>query len=131
MNLNERGYLNGPIRFFAEYQLALRHAWADAIEIAGWMTVSLLITFVVVLQNRGIYASAWIRGADRLQYVVYTIIAATAFYWSFYGYYFYTWDILLWIGGFAFIDANLSEWRDELEEGHKTKKQTEVQSEPV
>ena len=115
----------------AGYQLALRHAWADAIEIAGWMTVSLLITFVVVLQNRGIYASAWIRGADRLQYVVYTIIAATAFYWSFYGYYFYTWDILLWIGGFAFIDANLSEWRDKLKEGHKTKNQTEVRSEPV
>jgi hypothetical protein len=115
----------------AGYQLALRHAWADAIEIAGWLAISLLITFVMVLQNRGIYASAWIRGADRLQYVVYTIIAGTAFYWSFYGYYVYTWDILLWIGGFAVIDANLSEWRDELKEGHKTKNQTEVRSEPV
>jgi len=113
------------------YQLAVRHAWVDAIEIAGWLSVSLLITFVMVLQNKGIYASAWIRGADRLQYVIYTIIAGTAFYWSFYGYYVYTWDILLWIGGFAVIDANLSEWRDELKEGHEAKEQTAVRSEPV
>lgn len=115
----------------AGYHLAVRHAWIDAIEIAGWLAVSLLITFVMVLQNRGIYASAWIRGADRLQYVIYTIIAGTAFYWSFYGYYVYTWDILLWIGGFAVIDANLSEWRDELKEGHEAKEQTTVRSEPV
>jgi hypothetical protein len=113
----------------AGYHLAVRHAWADAIEIGGWLVISLLITFVMVLQNRGIYASAWIRGADRLQYIVYTIIAATAFYWSFYGYYVYTWDILLWIGGFAVIDANLSEWRDELKEEHEIESQIEVHSE--
>jgi hypothetical protein len=96
------------------YQMALNHAWADVIEIAGWLTISLLITFVMVLQNRGIYNSAWIRGADGLQYIVYAIIAGTAFYWAVYGFYVYTWDILLWIGGFAVIDANLSEWRGEL-----------------
>jgi len=26
------------------------------------------------------------------------------------------WDILLWIGGFAVIDANLAGWRDELQD---------------
>jgi hypothetical protein len=98
------------------YRMAVWHAWIDVIEIAGWLTVSLLITFVMVLQNKGIYESRWIRGADRLQIVVYAIIAGTAFYWAVYGYYVYTWDILLWIGGFAAIDANLAEWRGELEE---------------
>jgi hypothetical protein len=96
--------------------MAVQHAWIDVIEIAGWLAVSLLITFVMVLQNKGIYESGWIRGADRLQIVVYAIIAGTAFYWAVYGYYVYTWDILLWIGGFAAIDANLAEWRGELEE---------------
>jgi len=98
------------------YQMAVRHAWVDVIEIAGWLTISLLITFVMVLQNQGIYQSPWIRGADRLQIVVYTIIAGTALYWAVYGYYVYTWDILLWIGGFAAIDANLAQWREELED---------------
>ena len=98
------------------YRMAVLHAWADVIEISGWLTISLLLTFVMVLQNKGIFASAWIRGADRLQYVVYTIIAGTAFYWGYHGHYVYTWDILLWIGGFAVIDANLAGWRDELQE---------------
>ena len=104
------------------YQMAVRHAWADVIEIAGWLTISLLITFVMMLQNQGIYESPWIRGADRLQIVVYVMIAGTALYWAVYGYYVYTWDILLWIGGFAAIDANLAQWRDELEDESETEK---------
>jgi hypothetical protein len=111
------------------YWMAVRHAWADVIEIAGWLTISLLITFVMVLQSRGIYQSPWIRGADGMQYVVYTIIACTAFYWSFYGYYVYTWDILLWIGGFAIIDANLSEWRHELEDESEAAEHKKEQNE--
>jgi len=111
----------------AGYKVALWHAWTDAIEIAGWLMISLLITFVMVLQNRGIYKSRWIRGADVLQYIVYAIIAGTAFYWAFYGHYVYTWDILLWIGGFAVIDANLSEWRDELEDENKAAQSVEIQ----
>jgi hypothetical protein len=102
------------------YQMAVRHAWVDVIEIAGWLTVSLLITFVMMLQNQGIYQSPWIRGADRLQIVVYAIIAGTALYWAVYGHYVYTWDILLWIGGFAAINANLAQWRDELEDESET-----------
>jgi len=113
------------------YRMAVGHAWADVIEIAGWLTISLLITFVMLLQNRGVYESTWIRGADRLQYVVYTIIAGTAFYWSIYGYYVYTWDILLWIGGFAIIDANLAEWRDELKEESEMTRHDETRGEPV
>ena len=113
------------------YRMALWHAWTDVIEIAGWLTISLLITFVMVLQNRGIYNSAWIRGADGLQYVVYAIIAGTAFYWGVYGHYVYTWDILLWIGGFAVIDANLSEWRDELKDENKAEVLVEARGEPT
>lgn len=111
----------------AGYKLALWHAWADAIEIAGWLVISLLITFVMVLQNQGIYKSRWIRGADALQIIVYIIIAGTAFYWAVHGHYVYTWDILLWIGGFAVIDANLSEWRDELEDENKAAQLVDTQ----
>jgi len=113
------------------YQMAMWHAWVDAIEIAGWLMVSLLLTFVMVLQNKGIFASLWIRVAERLQYVVYAIIAGTAIYWGVHGHYVYTWDILLWIGGFAIIDANLAEWRHELEDEDEATKPTKAQSEPV
>ena len=113
------------------YHMAVRHAWVDIIEVTGWLTVSLLLTFVMLLQNKGIYSSPWIHAASGLQYVVYTIIAGTAFYWSFYGYYVYTWDILLWIGGFAAIDANLSDWRDELQVESEVTGQTQTRGEPI
>ena len=108
------------------YRMAVSHAWVDVIEIAGWLSISLLLTFVMVLQNKGVFASRWIRTAERLQHVVYVIIAGTAFYWSFYGYYVYTWDILLWIGGFAVIDANLAEWRHDLQDESEAARQIEA-----
>ncbi|MCP4045404.1 MAG: hypothetical protein GY732_05385 [Gammaproteobacteria bacterium] len=122
-------------RFFDEpvvsdtsgYRLELSHAWIDVVEISGWIAVSALLTFVMVLQNKGIYDSRWIRGAERLQHVGYVIIACTAFYWLFFGHYIYTWDILLWIGGFAIIDSNLAEWRHELEDEHELQEQAEVE----
>lgn len=112
------------------YRMAVWHAWVDVIEIAGWLTISLLLIFVMVLQNKGIYASRWIRGADGLQYVVYTIIAGTALYWGIYGHYVYSWDILLWIGGFAIIDANLAGWRDELQDENEVAGKIELRDEP-
>jgi hypothetical protein len=112
------------------YQLAVWHAWADVVEIAGWLSISLLITFVMVLQSKGIYQSLWIRGADVMQYIVYAIVAGTAVYWSIYGYYVYTWDILLWIGGFVIIDANLAEWRHELEDEGDSVESKKVQDAP-
>jgi hypothetical protein len=111
------------------YRMAVWHAWVDVIEIAGWLTISLLLIFVMTLQNKGIYASRWIRGADGLQYVVYAIIAGTALYWGIHGHYVYTWDILLWIGGFAIIDANLAGWRDELQDESEVAGQIELRGE--
>ncbi len=73
----------------AGYQLEVRHAWADVIEISGWLSISLLITFIMILQNYGVYESKWIVWADRLQYVVYAMVACTAVYWAVYGFYVY------------------------------------------
>jgi len=108
------------------YRMELSHAWVDVIEISGWLTVSLLLTFVMVLQNKGIFDSRWIRGAEMLQHIAYVIIAGTAIYWIFFTYYVYTWDILLWIGGFVIIDANLAEWRHELEDDSESLEPAEV-----
>jgi hypothetical protein len=48
-----------------------------------------------------------------------------------YGYYVYTWDILLWMGGFAAIDANLAEWRDDLQDEREAAGHVEVRGEPA
>jgi hypothetical protein len=116
---------------FSGYKMELAHAWVDVIEISGWLTISLMLTFIMVLQNKGIYESPWIRAVNGLQYVVYAIIAGTAFYWAFFSYYVYTWDILLWIGGFAVIDANLADWRHELQDESEVEGQIAIPGEAV
>ncbi len=35
-------------------------------------------------------------------------------YWATLSHWLYFWDELVWIGGFAAIEMNVSEWRDEL-----------------
>ncbi|MDG1995684.1 MAG: hypothetical protein P8J14_04255 [Emcibacteraceae bacterium] len=100
----------------AGFQEAVRHAWIDVIDVVCWLTVSLSMTFVIQLQDRKIYDSVWITRADRAQIICYVILVGEAVYWLYHGYYVYTWDTLLWIGGFAGIDANLVEWRDDLKE---------------
>lgn len=98
------------------YDISVKQAWSGFIESVGWLSISILLTFVMILQNKGIYNSPWIRGANIAQTIVYLCIIGCAISWSVYGHYVYTWDTMLWIGGFAAIDLNLKEWRDELEE---------------
>ncbi len=98
------------------YALAVQHAWIDVMDIVCWLSISLSMTYIVVLQDRKIFKSPWITGVNRLQIVCYTLLLFEAGYWVVYEFYVYTWDTLLWIGGFMAIDANLSQWRDELKD---------------
>ncbi len=96
--------------------LQLQHSWIDVMDIVCWLSISLSMIFIVVLQDRKIFESPWITGMNRLQIICYTLLLFEAGYWVVYEFYVYTWDTLLWIGGFMAIDANLSQWRDELKD---------------
>ena len=58
--------------------------------------------------------------ARRSQLVLYLSLIAIGIYWASLSHWFYLWDELVWIGGFAAIDMNLSEWRDEIVEEKST-----------
>lgn len=94
----------------------LRHSWIDLLEVVGWLSISLLLTFVIIMQDRKIIDGPMIKWAHWGQYFVYAALTGMAIYWAYYEFYVYTWDILLWMGGFAAIDANLAEWREELKD---------------
>ena len=55
-----------------------------------------------------------IRTATWAQYVIYAGILGIGIYWASLGHWLYLWDEFVWIMGFAAIDINLSEWRDEI-----------------
>ena len=88
----------------------------DIIEVTAWLAVVLIIEFVVVLQERGTSEGPLITWSNYLTIALYTVLVLIAVYWIWKGHYVYAWDELLWIGGFAAIEMNLSEWRDDLSE---------------
>ena len=98
----------------AGLDLERRLAVADLIEVSLWVLVLLAIEIVVRLQGKGITGGAVIRTATYAQFVIYAGILSIGIYWASLGHWLYLWDEFVWIMGFAAIDMNLSEWRDEI-----------------
>jgi hypothetical protein len=89
-------------------------AWVDLAEAIIWLVIVLAIETVVRLQNRDVTGGALMTLARQSQLVLYLSLIAIGIYWATLSHWFYLWDELVWIGGFAAIDMNLSEWRDEI-----------------
>jgi hypothetical protein len=98
-------------------------AWVDLAEVLAWLLIIVSIEIVVRLQGRGVTASAVISSANTVKLVLYASLIAMGVYWASLGHWVYFWDELVWIGGFAAIELNLSEWRDEIA-GKKNIEQT-------
>ncbi len=89
-------------------------AWADLVEVLIWLLILLAIEVVVRLQGRGITGGALISTANALSVFLYLSLIALGVYWATLSHWLYLWDELVWIGGFAAIEMNISQWRDEL-----------------
>jgi hypothetical protein len=89
-------------------------AWADLAEVIIWLVVLFTIEFVVRLQDRGVTGGALMAAANKLKIFLYLSLIALGIYWAILSHWVYLWDELVWIGGFAAIEMNVSEWRDEL-----------------
>ncbi len=89
-------------------------AWADLAEVIIWLLVLLAIEAVVRLQSRGVIGGALITTGNTLKMVLYSSLIGIGIYWASLGHWLYLWDELVWIGGFAAIEMNVSQWRDEL-----------------
>ncbi len=93
--------------------------WTDLIEAVAWLLIIFTIELEVRLQNREIAGGPLIRAANAAKGLLYGILLLVAAYWMLRDLWIYVWDEFLWIGGFAVIEMNVVEWRDELleEEG--------------
>ena len=89
-------------------------AWADLAEIILWLLILIAIEVTVRLQGRGVTGGALISTANGLSIFLYLSLIALGIYWATLSHWLYLWDELVWIGGFAAIEMNLSEWRGEL-----------------
>ncbi len=89
-------------------------AWADLIEAVVWLLILLAIEIVVRLQSRGVTGGALISTGNALKVFLYLTLITLGIYWATLSHWLYFWDELVWIGGFAAIEVNVSQWRDQL-----------------
>ena len=89
-------------------------ALADLIEAAAWLLILLAIETIVRLQGKGLTGGAIISTASTAKVFLYLVLIGISIYWATLSHWFYVWDEILWIGGFAAIEMNVQEWRDEL-----------------
>jgi hypothetical protein len=89
-------------------------AWVDLFEAVTWVLILLAIEAVVRLQGRGVTGGKLMSTANGASIFLYLALIAFGIYWATLSHWLYLWDELVWIGGFAAIEMNLSEWRNEL-----------------
>jgi hypothetical protein len=89
-------------------------AWVDLAEVLTWLLIILAIEIVVRLQERGITGGTVISVANKLKIFLYLFLFALAAYWGSLSHWLYSWDTFVWIAGFAAIEMNISEWREEI-----------------
>jgi hypothetical protein len=96
--------------------LERRLAWSDLVEVIMWLVIIGAIELVVRLQDKNIASGRTISTANRVKLGAYFVLFCLASWWGYLSHWLYTWDTFVWIAGFATIEMNLSEWRDEMEE---------------
>ncbi len=98
----------------AGWQLEKELAWSDLIEIITWLIIIALIELVVRMQGHGITGGRIIDSAKRIKLVMYGILFCLSAWWTWLGHWIYAWDTFVWIAGFAAIEMNVNEWREEI-----------------
>lgn len=92
-------------------------ALADAIEVVIWLVILLAIELIVRLQERNITGGTLMFMTNLTKRILYGVLIGIGIYWAWLGHWLYFWDELVWIGGFAAIEMNVSDWRLEIIEG--------------
>lgn len=95
-------------------------AWLDLLELLCWLTIMMLIEVNIRLQDRGVARGRVTTTMNYLKPTLYGVIFIIAVYWGTTDLFFYFWDEVVWIGGFAVIEMNVLDWRAELKEERAT-----------
>ena len=93
-------------------------AWLDLAEAVLWLFIMVLIELTIRLQDRGVSSGTAITTLNYLKFAAYTALVGIAVHWGLTDLLLNFWDEILWIGGFAAIEMNMSDWREELEEAN-------------
>jgi len=90
-------------------------AWIDLQDSITWLLIMLTIEIAIWLQEREITGGPvmFVSHAGKL---LYGLLFAHAVYWAYRGHWLYSWDQIMWIGGFFAIELNVRDWNKEISE---------------
>ncbi len=100
----------------AALALELRSAWVDLAESITWLLILFSIEVVVWLQDRDVTSGLFIRVANTVKVLLYSLLWLAIGYWIYLGHYMFAWDEFVWIVGFVAIEMNVVERRRDIEE---------------
>lgn len=89
-------------------------AWVDLIEAIVWLFILLFIEIGVRVQDRGIARGPIIKLLSKANIFLFSLLGFAALYWIYRGHWMFAWDELVWVAGFAAIEMNMAQWRDEI-----------------
>jgi hypothetical protein len=96
-------------------------AWADLAEAAIWLVILLAIELVIRLQERNIISGRWFLTLNVIPTMGYVILLSISVWWAALSHWLYLWDQVVWIGGFAAINFNIQQWRQEIRNEEQVK----------
>jgi len=91
-------------------------AWIDVLNSAVWLLVVLILEVDVWLQERNRLEGTALRVSNAFKVVFYGSLLFTATFWGVKGDFVDFWDAFLWLVAFVFIELNVFEWRQEVNE---------------
>jgi len=101
---------------------AMDAAWGlaviDIINSATWLVIVILLEAEVWMQLRDVLTDRLMRLGKYLKGFFYSILFVAAVYWGFEGSFLDFWDAFLWLVAFIFIELNIFQWHEEVEELH-------------
>jgi hypothetical protein len=90
--------------------------WVDVIELSVWLLIILGIEIEVRLQERDIVGGPLMRAVNISKLLLYGTLVLVMAYWAYRSQWVYVWDEFLWVVGFAVIEMNVIEWREDIKE---------------
>ena len=96
-------------------------AWVDVINSAIWLIIVIVLEIDLRLQERDKFTGMAFRVSSWIKSGAYSILFLAAIYWGFEGDFVDFWDAFLWLVAFFFIEMNVVEWREEIQQGKAEK----------
>ena len=91
-------------------------ARVDVINAAVWLLVVLVLEVDVWLQEHKRLEGSALRLSNAIKFVLYGTLLFAAIFWGIKGDFIDFWDAFLWLVAFVFIELNVFEWRQEVNE---------------